>query len=446
MLSYLLAPRPSVLDLLADDHDASVGPESATGWTVAWVEDPDLIEEIRTAILVDEAGEVEIALGVRRDGVTRSWSWAVDEDEDEDEERVDATDGVVEVGDGEHSADEDGADGAARELSAALRAPDETRSALRDLLARRREPNSFVEQLAAITGLPAPTRPQPVHALVLSRTTPAATRLTGEIAATGLGDIALADLGDGWSGLLMLENPELGPQLADAVGRFIAAQGLRSRKKRALLLWRGENGAAGFELHRGENLYAAHDWGTGWTDIVSAELSVRDSFAEELLVLAPESPENLPRLRSLMRADTRDRDPLAELVDLLDLPSDAIALLDLGVNTTGEATWDDPPVPLEQLEPAGLGRFLRGLVTGRGLPPLAPRWVLRAYGTLCAMAGLVTLLLAVMQVLVITTDGAFMDEPSATAEDWIFLVLAVAATVVNAVIATGAFHHARTAE
>lgn len=442
MLSYLLAPRSTVLDLLAGDDDASVGPESATGWTVAWVEDPDLIEEIGTAILVDEAGEVEIALAVRRDGVTRSWSWAVDEGED----CVDDIDGVVEVGDGEHPADEGGADGAARELSAALGAPDETRSALRDLLARRREPNSFVEQLAAITGLPAPSRPQPLHALVLSRTTPAATRLTGQIAATGLGDIALADLGDGWSGLLMLENPELGPQLADAVGRMIAAQGLRSRKKRALLLWRGENGAAGFELHRGENLYAGHDWGTGWTDVVSAELSVRDAFAEELLVLVPESSDHLPRLRSLMRADARDRDPLAELVDLLDLPSTAIDLLESGTHNSAEGHEDEPSLPLELLEPAGLGRFIRGLVTGRGLPPLAPRWVLRAYGMLCAIAGLVTLLLAVMQVLVIATDGAFMDEPSATAEDWIFLALAVAATVLNAVIAAGSFLHARAAE
>ena len=283
MLSYLLAPRSTVLDLLEGDDDASVGPESATGWTVAWFEDPDLIEEIRTAILVDEAGEVEIALGVRRDGVTRSWSWAVDEDE----KCVDDADGVVEVGDGESLADEDGA---ARELAAALGAPDEIRSALRELLAQRREPDSFVDRLATLTGLPAPSPPHPVRALVLSRTTPAATRLTGQIAATGLGDIALADLGDGWSGLLMLENPDLGPQLADAVGRFIAAQGLRSRKKRALLLWRGENGAAGFELHRGENLYAAHSWGTGWTDIVSAELSVRDAFAEELLCLLYTSP------------------------------------------------------------------------------------------------------------------------------------------------------------
>ena len=91
MLSYLLAPRSTVLDLLEGDDDASVGPESATGWTVAWFEDPDLIEEIRTAILVDEAGEVEIALGVRRDGVTRSWSWAVDEDE----KCVDDADGVT---------------------------------------------------------------------------------------------------------------------------------------------------------------------------------------------------------------------------------------------------------------------------------------------------------------------------------------------------------------
>lgn len=441
MLSYLFAPRSTVLDLLAGDDDASVGPESTTGWTAAWVEDPVLIEEIGTAILVDEAGEVEIALGVRRDGVTRSWSWAVAEDE----ECVDDADGVVEVGDGEHPADEDGADVAARELTAALGAPDEVRSALRELLALRREPNSFVDRLAALTGLPAPSRPQPVHALVLSRTTPAATRLTGEIAATGLGDIALADLGDGWSGLLMLENPELGPQLADAVGRFIAAQGLRSRKRRALLLWRGENGEAGFELHRGENLYAAHDWGTGWTDIISADLSVRDAFAEELLVLAPEAPEHLPRLRSLMRADIRERDPLAELVDLLDLPADAIAVLDLGVSTTAEAPWDDPPVPLELLEPAGLGRFIRGLVTGHGLPPLAPRWVLRAYGALCAALSLASALWAAMKAVVIATDGAFVDQPSATAGDWFFLVVAIVATVFNAVVATGAFLHARTA-
>ncbi|GAP79059.1 MULTISPECIES: hypothetical protein [Brachybacterium] len=439
MLSYLLAPRSTVLDLLAGDDDASVGPESATGWTVAWFEDPDLIEEIRTAILVDEAGEVEIALGVRRDGVTRSWSWAVDEDE----KCVDDADGIVEVGDGESLADEDGA---ARELAAALGAPDEIRSALRELLAQRREPDSFVDRLATLTGLPAPSPPHPVRALVLSRTTPAATRLTGQIAATGLGDIALADLGDGWSGLLMLENPDLGPQLADAVGRFIAAQGLRSRKKRALLLWRGENGAAGFELHRGENLYAAHSWGTGWTDIVSAELSVRDAFAEELLVLAPDAPEHRPRLRSLMRADTRDRDPLAELVDLLDLPSDAIAVLDPGVDGTAAAPWDDPPVPLELLEPAGLGRFLRGLVTGRGLPPLAPRWVLRAYGALCASLSLLSALWAATKTLVVATDGAIVDQPTATAGDWIFLCVAVVATVVNAVIAAGSFLQARAAE
>lgn len=462
MLSFLLAPRPTVLALLTDDDEASVGPESAAGWTVAWVDDPDLVDEVGTAIMVDEAGMEEVALSLRRDGSTRSWWWTVAEDEapaDDSGGVVEAGDidtGVVEVGVGHTGvvgpydiappANEDGADGAARELAAALGAAGEVRSALRELLAQRREPNSFVEQLAAITGLPAPARPTPVRALVLSRSTPAAMRLTGEIASTGLGDIALADLGDGWSGLLPLENPELGPHLAEAVGRMIAAQGLRSRKKRALLLWRGENGAAGFELHRGEDLYAARGWGTGWTDTVSADLSVRDTFVEELLVFFSDAVEQGPRLRSLMRAEARDHDPLTELVDLLDLPSDAISLLEPRSHGTAEEHRDESPVPLELLEPAGLGRFLRGLVTGRGLPPLAPRWVLFTYGMLCAAVTLLFALLAVTEAAVIWTDGAFVDQPAATSEDWIFLLFSVIVTIIGATITTGSFLGARTAE
>ena len=103
-------------------------------------------------------------------------------------------------------------------------------------------------------------------------------------------------------------------------------------------------------------------------------------------------------------------------------------------------------MPLELLEPAGLGRFLRGLVTGRGLPPLAPRWVLRAYGALCASLSLLSALWAATKTLVVATDGAIVDQPTATAGDWIFLCVAVVATVVNAVIAAGSFLQARAAE
>lgn len=404
MLTYLHAPRRAVLDAFREDPDVLVGPESRTGWTVAWISEVEDVEHVERTVVVDyDEVENRVDLWVRGADADGAWCWEPDDVEAE----------------GVSAAEEIGADpvavparrNAALALHQILSDSSPAESPLITLLVGRPSADELVDAFREISDLPDPDPPTPARAVVITRASAAATRLTGSMAATGLGDIALADLGDGWTALVPEESPEHGDLLAAAVGAMLRAQGLRARRKRALLLWRGQDGACGLELYRGEDLIAARSWGTGWEQPFCADHETHDASADELQILS--SATDLPRLRSVLRNNDPSGDPLADLVEILSLPPTALALLDQRASApTAEA-----------LDPVGPWGFVRGLLTGRGAPPLAPRSLLLLYALVCGISALLLGLLCATAIAVIATDGAFVDQPGVTTEDWAFLVV-----------------------
>lgn len=429
MLAYLRAPRPAVLDACVEDPEAVVGPRSASGWTVAWLPALEHVSRFERAVVIDlDEVEDRVDLWIHSGGDTVGWYWEPQED-------------PAVSGAGAEQIESDATAAAARR-SAALAlhrtldaAPDAERPLI-DLLVGRPPAETLVDMLRQVGDLPASEPPLPVRSVVIAHASAEASRHAGALAAAELGDVVLADLGDGWTALVAQESPEHGDLLAAAVGTMVRTPGRGARRRRVLMLWRGEDGACGVELYRGEDVLAAHAWGTGWQQPSCADHESRDSVTNELLPASAAEATDLPRLRSLIRSDDRDGDPLAELVAVLALPPAALALLD---------RRSDAPAS-EMLIPAGPWSIVRSLLTGRWFAPIAPRWALIAYGVLCLGAALLLALLAGTKVAALVTDGAVVGDPAAAVGDWVFLVIQGLGTVLNGIVGVGLLVHARNAD
>ncbi|GEM_PF-4954398 len=308
----------------------------------------------------------------------------------------------------------------------------ESETPLTAVIARQPSADELVDELSAIGGLPVATT-TPVRALVVARVAPKGLRLAGALAAAGLGPVALADLGAGWAALQLEDAPERSDLLADFVGETLLGRGDRGWGKRVLVLWRDAIGAAGFRVYRGSSMVEDGEWGTGWEHPDADHWSVRDAAADRLRVLAPRGAADVARLRSLLRSTTWEGDPLAELLAALGMPESTLAMLD------GEAGAP----PAQRLEPAGRREILRGVLTGVGWPPLAPRWALLVYMCVAVFAAIVLAVLAALSIAVIITDGGILDESSFDSEPWIVLGLCLVGIGLNGLAAMGAARQAR---
>ena len=120
-----------------------------------------------------------------------------------------------------------------------------------------------------------------------------------------------------------------------------------------LVLWRGSG--SGAVLQDREDLMELIQWNTGWVEQIDD--SAERATTAEALGEAFGAGAGAQRLRDLCAARTVDGDPLAQLLELLDIPRTALLVLD-----------GDPsaPEPLSADAPGGFLRGVRRLFGGRG--------------------------------------------------------------------------------
>jgi hypothetical protein len=252
----------------------------------------------------------------------------------------------------------------------------------------------------------------PVHrrAVTAHRGRPSDARIAGRLAARGGSDVEVTPAGDGWT---VLDAGD--PAVQQVVSLAVGAAG--RRRDVVLHLWRGDGSAAGFELVHRDHVVAHGSWDDGWRRHADDDWQVRDESAE-MLARRFGDDVDLPALRALLRARTRTGDPLARLVELLGVPRAVLDALD-GTGTATEVT---------ALQPAGPWRAVweeSRAESGTRFPLVGPRWLQVAT---TAVAGVLSLGLLVLGVVVVATDGAFLEQAGVTTGDWLFLGVATVCT------------------
>ena len=384
------ASQDAVVSALGD-RGGVVSPTSASGWTAAWIDDPTPLPALGDGFAI-EGDENTLTLQVVADRRSGSWTWNVDD-----------TDVAVPV-----------LAEAARALGAVVARTDtdtDTDTELRHALAGAECADELIDDLVRRHHLPHPWGPVPRRAVTLQRGDPAAARLAARIVARDVGSIGLAALPGGWSVI----RAEAGPDAQGAVTMSVAA-GLSSRRGTVLALWRGEGGAAGFEVASGDGVAAEGRWNTGWRDLGADRREARDAAAQVLAQAAGGSAVNLVALRALLRSRTWNGDPLAELVALLEVPDTAVRVLDGSAGDPG----------LRTMKPAPLWRLVWEAIRDRGSGPwITTRWLRNVIAGYAFLAALVALGAAAAKYAAVATGDAFLDH------DGVFAIVFTVAVPLN---------------
>lgn len=338
MLLIARASRDEILAAFAplplpDDPDRTwhVGPTAPSGWTAAWVEEETTLPETWDLVLLGEVGDPRV-VRVRTGGAERRFAWDI------------------------HDASIPGEVPAA--IAATLGMPG-TEAAFRLALEEHllgettaEEEDLALSQVAEAlggargrNGLPELENDTFREVLLdrgdASRRRDLAERLTYEESGW-----VLTEIGGDWFTVHSADTPELGAgpfDLDDASGE----------DQPVLVLWRGSG--SGAVLEDREDLMELIDWNTGWVE--QDDDSADRATTGEALVEAFGVGEGARRLRDLCAVRTVDGDPLAQLLELLDIPRTALLVLD-----------DDPsaPEPMSIDAPGGFLRGVRRLFGGRG--------------------------------------------------------------------------------
>ncbi|PPK94280.1 hypothetical protein CLV92_108183 [Kineococcus xinjiangensis] len=257
----------------------------------------------------------------------------------------------------------------------------------------------------------------PTHSVVVSRASPSAARF----AARHVGSTWTADLGGGWTALV-----REGATSSELVALARAASALGGRGTVAVLLWQ-DGPECGYQLWRRGRAEDTHVWNSPWEwtgpgDPPEAALPpTGDATALAEAAGAPDAS----LLRALLRRSGPPEQLLAELAELLGIPAGALQALhdprsaaalhraELHERTgTWRAAWEASRVPAEE----------------------EPRWLRRLWRAQAVVNLVVTVVLGALAALwvgVVATDGALVDEPAATTEDWLFLVFCAAMAVLS---------------
>ena len=413
MLSFVRETRSALVSAAAEDPTLSLGPSSPTGWTAVQIESPDGMPSGAPALLVDQLDD-EVELTVRDAAGEEHLVWSIDPEEPVGPSR-DNLDRMIEA------------------LGRLLNLSASDRTAVAALLADRPDGEALVGALGEAVGLPDLALPAPRSAVVLARFPRAGMRATGMMAATHLGRVTFAELVAGWTCLVPEEEPEAADALAMAVGQAMRAGNIVVRRRRALLLWRGDRGVCGALVVRGGEVEASMSWGSAWDEPALDGWGARDAIVDEFVQLADPAAVDLHGLRALFRSSSHTDDPLTALVARLGLPPGAIAVLD---GTEGAPSRAELP-------PIGFWQYLWALLNGRGsLADGDPTWQV-VLGALAVLVAVVCALMSALSVAVLATDGAFIDQAGTTSEDWWALLLFLALTLMHVVAARGAFRSAR---
>ncbi|MGP5414852.1 hypothetical protein [Brachybacterium paraconglomeratum] len=321
------APLP-----LPDDPDRTwhVGPTAPSGWTAAWVGEETTLPETWDLVLLGEVGDPRV-VRVRTGGAERRFAWDI------------------------HDAGIPGEVPAA--IAATLGMPG-TEAAFRLALEEHLLGETTAEEDLALSqvaealggargrnGLPELENDTFREVLLdrgdASRRRDLAERLTYEESGW-----VLTEIGGDWFTVHSPDTPEIGPGPFDLDGASGADHPV-------LVLWRGSG--SGAVLEGREDLMELIQWNTGWVEQIDD--SADRATTGEALVEAFGVGEGARRLRDLCAARTVDGDPLAQLLELLDIPRTALLVLD-----------DDPsaPEPMSIDAPGGFLRGVRRLFGGRG--------------------------------------------------------------------------------
>lgn len=370
--------------------DAHVGPTSPAGWTAVWwsgaegnVEDPALP---RPFVVID--GSMD---GARL---------------------------VV------HPADTDAAEvrwfpGEARgpvalvaELLAAMLAAHDR---LEDITSVLEEPDldpvSLIEELGQLLTLPELDPSPPDRGVVLHHGDVTFVR----IAAAIKGPARLLDVGEGWTALAPAEGG-VGP---DELAAAVSAGG--SRKDRTVLLWRS-GAAAGVAILRRGALGGRSSWNEEWTFTGPQVREIEPSAVKALRWAAGQDVDE-PTLRALLRRRAPTSDPLLELVGLLGLPTESLALMDAPDTVQDRAQF----IASSSVR----GALLQQARTAHRKPvPRGFRTLFSVYAVGTAAAAVVTAAMTAVGVATLASDGAFVDQHGFRAEDWLWTAAFAVLTLV----------------
>ncbi|MDF9714775.1 hypothetical protein INN71_01695 [Nocardioides sp. ChNu-153] len=277
--------------------------------------------------------------------------------------------------------------------------------------------DELVEALEELLELPALESAPIERVVVLRRGDEQGARMGARIAANITGPVRITPLGEGWQALEPTTTTEV-DELFTALAGVVAAAG--PRRTPVLALWRDADGSCGVDVAHGDRAFARSSWGTGWREVGPRDTGTADDVAAFLAhQVAGEGAHDLDMvaLRALMRADERRGDPLVELVELLGLPPEGLAILDRTVAPDPDA---------EVVTAAGFWRtWSEGVRDDAGYEPFFARPVRVAGAWLSVVGALLLLLLAVVMVGTVVTDGAFVDEEGVSTVDWAFAALSV---------------------
>ena len=318
---------------LPEDPDRTwhVGPTAPSGWTAAWVEHEVALPETWDLVLLGEVGDPRV-VRVRTGGAERRFAWDI------------------------HDAGIPGEVPAA--IAATLGMPG-TEAAFRLALEEHllgettaEEEGRALSQVAEAlggargrNGLPELEK-DTFREILLDRGDASRRRELAEQFFYGEEGWVLTEIGGDWFTVHSADTPELGAgpfDLDDASGE----------DQPVLVLWRGSG--SGAVLEDREDLMELIQWNTGWVE--QDDDSADRATTGEALVEAFGVGEGARRLRDLCAVRTVDGDPLAQLLELLDIPRTALLVLD-----------DDPsaPEPMSIDAPGGFLRGVRRLFGGRG--------------------------------------------------------------------------------
>ena len=326
-----LAPLPVPEDL---DLTWSVGPTAPSGWTAAWVRVKATLPASWDLVLLGEVGDPRV-VRVRTGGAERRFSW-------------DVHDGGIPAGAAEALAATLGMTGAAASFRRALE-----EHLLGEATAEEDTVLSQVaEALGAVRGGLPELENGTFREILMDRGEASRRRDLAEEFAWGDEGWVLTEVGEDWFTVHSPDSPAIGAgpfDLDDESGE----------DHPVLVLWRGSG--SGAVLQDREDLMELIMWNTGWMEQIDD--SAERARTGDALVEAFGVGAGAQRLRDLCAARTVDGDPLAQLLELLDIPRAALDVLD-----------EDPsaPAPLSVDAPGTVdapGGFLRGvrrLFGGRG--------------------------------------------------------------------------------
>lgn len=320
------APLPLPEDPL---HMWSVGPTAPSGWTAAWVEEEAVLPGDWDVVLLGEVGDPRV-VRVRAGAAEQRFAWNIDDASIPAEvpAAIAATLGMSDV-----------------------EAP--FRLALEEHLlggTTAQEEDLALSQVAEALGGVRVGLPElengTCREILLDRGDASRRRDLAERCALEDGGWVLTEIGADWFTVHSPRTPEIGPGPFDL-------ERASGEDHPVLVLWRGSG--SGAVLQDREDLMELIQWNTGWVEQIDD--SAERATTAEALGEAFGGGAGARGLRDLCDARAVDGDPLAQLLELLDIPRTVLLVLD-----------DDPsaPAPMSVDAPGGFLRGVRRLFGGRG--------------------------------------------------------------------------------